>query len=512
MSGVLNKLKEGVYIDNNGKKHNVKEMYYISAGNKFRIWPQDTWAEKVELRRLDDAGYEITRYEVQQSSELDTTYYIDINGNKLTGLPPGKYAMVATIVHSSLEIIDGRATDCWCTHLTSSGPSSGNQIRFSSGGSFGFNIENQTKYNPFTGTRHSYSVIEILNGDIGVEQIQCPFMYYSVRETYNGVEGFIVGAIPGSNTAPLRIVREKPTHGFVLGKVGSSNNIENNTTLTESISILPRYKIYWSSGTDSNVATASTSGNYFDLTKKSTWYELNLHTFPTLGNSASQTITLKWGEFSTTYTFDIATKDYYIQMNNNAIYNGHTYTLNADCDVQLFEWLNHGVSEITDFTMTSSNSNVVGVYKKMLIKSGPGTCTISVYYNNNKNPVMSFEVTVEGKTLYFKIEYTTDGTTWLPGYQSHVDQGQGGATVLPVGPSGPDFSTIKYRIIFTDESWTNKKYYLVYPPNSVKSGWPSSSGYMNEISGPYDWNNHSTYIYWVDTDHPNLGFKLEIYC
>ena len=122
---------------------------------------------------------------------------------------------------------------------------------------------------------------------------------------------------------------------------------------------------------------------------------------------------------------------------------------------------------------------------------------------------MKFKVKVEGKTLYFKTEYTIDGTTWISGYKEKVSSGGEGVIVAPSSP--PNFNTTKYRIIFTDSSWTNKESHWVYPPDSVKSGWPSSSGSMTEISGPFNWNNSSQYIYYVDA--PNAtGFKLTILC
>lgn len=378
MSGVLNKLKEGVYIDNYGKKHNVKEMYYISSGAKLRIWPQDTWAAEVELRRLNDAGDEIARYKVQQSSELDTTYYI--NGNdKLTGLPPGKYAMVATIVHSSLEIINKKETECWCTHATSDGPSSGNQIQFISSGSLGFNEANKTKLNPFTMERHNYSVIEILDGDIDVEQIQCPFMYYVVRKNYNGFEGFMVGAIPGSNTAPLRIVREKPTTGFVV--YDADNKIINsNALIYKSKQVYPKYRVAWSSGAENKTATFTVpfQNGYVG---KSGSNVLLVNKNPVNKNETIY-ITLKYETQTKDFELTLVGKQYGLKIGDNTYINsGASFDLSKTITASLYYKYCNGSTEwkASNFTnYTVANTNIVQVSGQTLTPVGSSSTTLTI--------------------------------------------------------------------------------------------------------------------------------------
>ena len=520
MDIALNEVSEIIYRYK-GTNRSVKEVYYTSGAAKFKVWPCNAYTSKIQMVKLNSNGSaEIARYTVNIADDGETTTYKDASGNIKKGLSPGKYAVVATIKVKTSEKNNSYLTheNCWCQHIIVNGL---NGITYykSDDSSSGINVNYTTKRNPFTGEYDPYTIFDIPESNWNLEYRALPALAYVIRKPHSsGATSPLVGVgtVPNVEAAPLRIIRETPTCAFEL-KSGNTT-ISSGTTITENTTLSPSYVVKWSSGDSQRyVATASTSGDLFSLTKNGDNYNLTISKYPIPGSIDSQILTLSYEGQTNQYQIIIPTVTYAFNLSGDFSNDNNGYILYDTATVSVQRYFNGVPTDITGFTLESSNTAAVRVNGTTLYRAGNGNSSI-ITVKYNKEIIGTFNVTAKLKDikLRYKVQSSTDSSSSTNNWTDVGDIGEvnngSSAMIWPV--STPDVSNLgsikQMRIIFLDDNGNSTS--RTYTRLSGSTAW-SNSGTHYQISGPCNYISGqypSTYCTYT-VEIGNAKYTLNIY-
>lgn len=380
----LNNAKQIVYFDKNGSKRSAKEVWYVGRYNKYKIWPAALYLTNI---KIVGGGKEYT-YSIDNQGVPSYTY----NGTAYAGLAPNvNYSVKGTVVSFNVDK-NGNQTNkvsvdnCWPYHLT--GGDHNDLINYSA--IWSCTNSNDTKLNPITGEYDRYNVYKCDTRYYPSDDNNVwtsPHMGYLAwwKDENNG--GYITINKLGESDYGVRLKRIPLSRRWNTDSnyitLGSGDSVTQPCTFVTSWEGPNSGSITTKSGfTITNDTNGKISANYNNgnititcNTIESGQYTIGINSnVDGYASSISKTITVVgplYRLFSASYVPDILPPGGTINIKE-------TKYVTLYRAVSVDDITNNNYTQITNFTLSSSDTSVVEVSGVTLKPKKSGTAIITV--------------------------------------------------------------------------------------------------------------------------------------